>query len=123
MRFRTKLFIIWGATVLLPLAGMLLSLQWTLRSSFEHITAAGFAGTGQSLVSLQSERVERMRQAGALVMSIPELRALIAEHNYELSQENLASLQERLNALQETVQVSFICVIDGQGTLVAQNQK
>jgi signal transduction histidine kinase/HPt (histidine-containing phosphotransfer) domain-containing protein len=121
MRFRTKLFIIWSATVLLPLAAVMLPLQWTLRSSFEHVASAGFAGTGQSLASLQAERVSRMRQAAVLVMSIPELRALIAEHSYELTSENLTSLQERLDSLRELVNVSFICVMDGEGTLIAQN--
>ncbi len=122
MRFRTKLFIIWSATVLLPLVGIMLPLQWTLHSSFDRVAEAGFAGTGKSLASLQSERMSRMRQAGALFMSIPELRALIAENNFELAPENLASLQERLDSLKGLVEVSFICVMDGHGRLIAQNR-
>ncbi len=121
MRFRTKLFIIWATTVLVPVGGVVWPLQRMLRTSFDRVANAGFAGTGQSLASIQNERLSRMRQAGALVMSIPELRALIAEQNYEIAPENLASLQERLDSLRKLVDVSFICVIDGHGTLIAQN--
>ncbi len=98
MRFRTKLFILWIATVLLPLAGMMWPLQRMLRSSFERMASAGFAGTGESLASLQAERVSRMRQAGALVMSIPELRALIAEHNYEIAPKTSAACRSASTA-------------------------
>ncbi len=54
-------------------------------------------------------------------MNIPDLRALIAEHNFELAPENLTSLQERLDNLRDVVQVSFVCVLDAHGELVAQN--
>src|SRR6185312_5646944 len=121
MRLRTKLFVVWGGVVLLMLAGTLWPVQHTIRSSFDGITARGFAGTRRSLQSFQAERVGRMRQAGVLLMNIPELRALIAEQNFEISSDNLASLQERLDSLRDLVGASFICVLDGRASLIAQN--
>jgi signal transduction histidine kinase/DNA-binding response OmpR family regulator len=123
MRLRTKLFLIWGGLVLLLWAGTFWPVQRTIASNFAHVASEGFAGTKRSLDAVQAERVKRMRQACRLVMNIPELRALIAEHNYELSQDNLSSLQERLDSLTSMIGVGFVCVLDNRGNLIAQNNK
>jgi signal transduction histidine kinase/CheY-like chemotaxis protein len=121
MRLRNKLLFWWAAVVLLLVAGMAWPFLHTIHASFDRMSDSNFAGMRQSLHTLQSERLLRMRQAGAMVMNIPELRALIAEHNYEVSSENIASLQERLDSLAETIDVDFACVLDDRGTLIAQN--
>ncbi len=121
MQFRTKLFLAWALTVLIPLAAIALPLTQALRRSFEHGAEISFAGTNQSLAGVQAARVSQMRQAGVLVMSIPELRALIAESSIELSKSDLLSLQERLDYLAGQMDVSFLCVLDARGGLVAQN--
>jgi signal transduction histidine kinase/CheY-like chemotaxis protein/HPt (histidine-containing phosphotransfer) domain-containing protein len=121
MRLRTRLFIAWGAVILLLWAGTLLPIDRAMTASVARMTANDFAGAKQGLHTLQAERQARMQQAGALIMSIPDLRALIAEHNYELSPENRDSLQERLDSLAQTLNLSFLCVLDARGNIVAQN--
>jgi signal transduction histidine kinase/DNA-binding response OmpR family regulator len=121
MQFRSKLLLCWAATVLLLMAGTLWPLSRAVQSSFDRMTDARFGATRQNLRALAAERIDRMRQAGMLVMNIPELRALIAEHNVELTPENIASLQERLDSLAQLVGVRSVAVIDAHGTPVAQN--
>ena len=87
------------------------------------MAAHGFAAARGDLHRKQAERVREMRQAAAMVMNIPELRALIAEHNFEISSENLESLQERLDNLAVVVGVNFVCVLDARGNVIAQNHK
>jgi signal transduction histidine kinase/CheY-like chemotaxis protein len=123
MRFRTKLFVTSSAVILLLWAATLWPIQKTISSSFDRLANANFTGTRQSLHTLQVERVSRMRQAGRMLMEIPELRALIAEQNFELSPENLESLKERLDNLADVMSVEFVCVLNGQGQLIAQNSK
>ena len=60
-----------------------------------------------------------MRQPAAMVMNIPEF-ALIAEHNFEVSAENLASLRNGWIILPGSWAVSFICVLDARGSLIAK---
>jgi len=125
MRFRTKLFISGGATVLLPLAGMAWPVGRTLHSSFDRIAAASFCRQpDRARASLQSERVSRMRHAGALVMSIPELRALIAEHNYEISPPTTPRQPAGAGWTRcaRWPRSGSICVLDGSGALIAQSR-
>ena len=121
MRFRNKLFISSGVVVLLLWAGTLWPIQRMIASNFDQMANDNFSGTRQSLASQQVEQVNHMRRAGSLVMNIPELRALIAEHNFEVSADNLASLQERLDNMATIVGSRFICVLDSHATLIAQN--
>jgi len=121
MRFRVKLLLWWAGVVILLLVGMLLPALHNIQVSFDRIADANFVGMRQSLHTLQAERVSRMREAGALVMNIPELRALIAEHSYEVSADNMASLQERLDSLAQLIDVDAACVLDDQGRLITQN--
>jgi signal transduction histidine kinase/DNA-binding response OmpR family regulator len=121
MQFRSKLLLCWAATVLLLMAGTLWPLSRAVQGSFDRMTDARFDATRQNLRALAAERIDRMRQAGMLVMNIPELRALIAEHNVELTSENIASLQERLDSLAQLVGVRSVAVIDAHGSPVAQN--
>src|SRR6185312_5673416 len=102
MRLRTKLLLSWGLLVVLLWAGSLWPIQHTIAAHFTQVASSGFDGTRQGLNALQAEHVQRMRQACRLIMTIPGLRALIAEHNYEVSSENHSSLEERLDSLAET---------------------
>ena len=122
MPLRSKMLLIWGGFVLLLWAGTLWPVQRTLDATFSRLTSQEFEGTRQGLRALQDERVKRMRQASSLVMNIPELRALIAEHDYELEPANLTSLEERLDALAKTLGAGFVCVLDNRGNVIAQNQ-
>jgi signal transduction histidine kinase/CheY-like chemotaxis protein/HPt (histidine-containing phosphotransfer) domain-containing protein len=121
MPFRIKLFISSGVVVLLLWAATLWPIQRMIASNFDQMANDNFSGTRRSLASLQVEQVNHMRRAGSLVMNIPELRALIAEHNFEVSADNLASLQERLDNMATIVGSRFICVLDSRATLIAQN--
>src|ERR1700722_14728140 len=105
MRLRTKLFVSWSAIILLLCACIFWPVQSTISQSLNKMTAANFAGTRQTLQSLRVQQIDRMRQAGQMLMDIPELRALIAEENFEISHENRASLEERLNSLSDLVNV------------------
>src|SRR5262245_57332972 len=122
MRLRNQLLITWGGLAVLLWAGTLWPIRQTIASNFAHVAGEAFAGTRRGLEAIQAERQERMRQACRLLMNIPELRALIAEDAFEISEDNVASLTERLDDLDEIVGASFVCVLDGQGGLVAQNQ-
>jgi HAMP domain-containing protein len=121
MRLRTKLFLTYGLAVLVLLVAMTWPIQLLVAANFDRLADHDFTGTRQGLRGLQSEHVERLRQIGTMVMEIPELRALIAEHNFEVSSDNLNNLQDRLNSLTSVMGVGFICVLDGHGTIVAQN--
>jgi HAMP domain-containing protein len=121
MQFRTKFFLTCSAIVLLPWASAWWPIQSMISASFDKMASNNFVGTRQSLHSLQTEQIDRMRQAGKMVMNIPELRALIAENNTEISADNLASLQDRLDTLASIVGSQFICVLDNRGALIAQN--
>ena len=122
MRLRTKLLITWGGMVVLLWAGTLWPVQQIIERGSANLASEAFAGARQSLDALQAERQRRMRQACRMLMNIPELRALIAEDNFEVSDENRASLTERLDGLTEIAGVTFVCVLDARGRLVAQNQ-
>ena len=74
MRFRTKLFMTSSLVVLLLWAGTLWPIQRLIAANFDRVDNDNFSGTRRSLASLQAEQVNHMRQAGSLVMSIPELR-------------------------------------------------
>ncbi len=121
MRLRTKLFITWGSLVVLLWAGTLWPVQRAIKSNFERVADEAFAGMRRSLSAVQAERLDQMRQACRLIMNIPELRALIAEERFEISEDNLASLRERLNALSEMVGADAACVLDTGGGLIAQS--
>src|ERR1700722_18385606 len=123
MRLRNKLFIVCAAVVLLLWAGAWYPVQRVIQSSSDRMAASEFAGARRTLESLQAQRLDKMRQACSLVMNIPELRALIAESNFEIAPENVASLQERLDSLSKIVGVNFFCVLDQRGALIAQNHE
>jgi signal transduction histidine kinase/DNA-binding response OmpR family regulator len=121
MRLRTKFFIVCGGVVLLLWGLTWWPVQRIQRSASDRMAASAFAGATQTLRTVQAQRLGQMKQACALVMNIPELRALIAESNFEIAPENIASLQERLDGLSRIVGVSFVCVLDQRGSLIAQN--
>ncbi len=123
MRLRTKLFLTSSVVVLLLWAGTLWPIQRLIGSNFDHVANANFAHARQGLRSLQAQRVAQMRQVGRMLMEIPELRALIAEHNFEVSEDNTNSLRERLDNLSTVMEVPFVCVCDARGSVIAQNGK
>ncbi len=123
MRLRTKLLLSWGLLVVLLWAGSLWPVQRTIASNFARLANEGFDGTRRSLNAMQAEREQRMRQACRLIMTIPELKALIAEQSGDVKAENRASLEERLDSLAEKVEVNFLCVLDNRGELIAQNDQ
>src|SRR5205823_2332659 len=121
MRLRTRLFIASGGLILLLWAVSLLPLQRTIQASFDRVALEAFTGTRQGLGHLRDERAKQLRQAGELVMNIPELRALIAESPVELTEANKQSLQERLDKLSKLLDVRGICVLNSRGELGEQN--
>jgi signal transduction histidine kinase/CheY-like chemotaxis protein len=121
MRLRTKLFLTSSVVVLLLWASMLWPIQRLIGSNFDHVANANFAHARKGLLTLQAQRVGQMRQVGRMLMEIPELRALIAEHNFEVSEDNLNSLRERLDNLSQVMEVPFVCVCDARGAVIAQN--
>jgi signal transduction histidine kinase/CheY-like chemotaxis protein len=121
MRLRTKLLLWWSGVVLLLVAGVLVPVLGIIDHSFQRIADTSFTGMRLSVHTLQTERVKRLRDAGEMVMNIPELRALIAEDDYEISAQNLSSLQERLDTYVKILGVEFACVLDDRGRLIAQN--
>ena len=123
MRLRTQFFIICGAVVLLLWALTWWPVQRIMRSASDRAAADAFSGSTQTLRTVQVQRLGQMKQACTLVMNIPELRALIAESNFEIAPENIASLQERLDGLSRIVGVSFVCVLDQRGSVIAQNHE
>lgn len=123
MRLRTRLLCAWASMMVLLLVGAFWGIREAVQSRFHQTTQQRFAETRRSLKQFQTERINRMKQAGWLVMNIPELRALIAEHNTELVAENSESLRERLNDLSAVAQVSFVCAFNVEGVAVEQNRK
>ena len=121
MQLRTKLFLTSSSIVLLLWAGAWWPIQHMISANFDRLATDNFTATRQSLHTLQAEQISRMHQIGAMVMEIPELRALIAEHNFELSADNLTSLQDRLDNLSTVIESKFICVLDNRGSLITQN--
>ena len=121
MRLRTKLFLTFAITLLVLWVGAFFLIQRAVRSRIDQMAQEEFEGTKQGLAELQQDRVERLQEVGSLVMNIPELRALIAEENFEISQDNLASLKERLDHLQGVVGASFLAVLDARQKVIAQS--
>jgi len=121
MRLRTNIIITWCGLLILLWAGTFWPVQWLIAANVRTAEDARFEQTLRSLRAAEAERIERMRQGCRLVMTIPELRALIAERRYEVSQENLGSLTQRLDALRELMDASCVCVLDSHGGVVAQN--
>jgi signal transduction histidine kinase/DNA-binding response OmpR family regulator/HPt (histidine-containing phosphotransfer) domain-containing protein len=108
---------------MLPLwIGALISVQRVMHERLERMASDSFSGIKHGLEGAQKERIARMRQATRLVVSIPELRALIAEHNYELNADNGNSLQERLDTISSLVGASFVAVLDRRQVLIAQSK-
>ncbi|MBV8781335.1 MAG: HAMP domain-containing protein, partial [Phycisphaerae bacterium] len=123
MQLKTKLFLTSAiAIVLLWLAAFFL-VQRVVAARIDQMALEAFAGTRQQLAARQKAGIDRMRQAGRLLMNIPELRALIAEQNYEISDENRASLKERLDHLQGVVGASFVAVLDARRNVVAESRQ
>jgi hypothetical protein len=81
-----------------------------------------FAGINRGMRHLYLERVNSMQQACDLMVNIPDLRALIAEQNYELSRDNQASLQDRLNDVSGIVGATFVATMDRSGIPIAENK-
>jgi signal transduction histidine kinase/CheY-like chemotaxis protein/HPt (histidine-containing phosphotransfer) domain-containing protein len=123
MRLRTKLFLTWAGIMPLLWIPAFWSIQRTVQARFDQMAQDAFEGTTQGLEGMQKEQIARMRQAGRLVMSIPDLRALIAEQNYELSADNLSSLRERLNYLEDLVGASFVSVLTRDRVCIAQSRR
>jgi len=103
------------------LAGASWAVQSTLEANFTNLSSQALFATRQSVHAMQDERVKQMQQASSLVMNSPELRALIAEHTDELSPDNLASLEERLDSLTRMLEAGFVCVLDDRGNVLAQS--
>jgi len=103
------------------LAGASWAVQSTLEANFTNLSSQALFATRQSVHAMQDERVKQMQQASSLVMNSPELRALIAEHTDELSPDNLASLEERLDSLTRMLEAGFVCVLDDRGNALAQS--
>src|SRR5256885_2704770 len=121
MRLRTKLFLTWAAIQPLLWIPAFWSIQRTVQARFDQMAHESFEGTKRGLEGMEKERIARMQQAGRLVMSIPELRALIAEQSYELNADNLTSLKERLDNLEELVGASFVTVLNRDQLCIAQS--
>ena len=123
MRFRTKLFLSWVVLALGLWACVLFAVRRSVEQSFSHMADETFTGIDRGLHNLYLERVNSMRQACQLVVNIPELRALIAEQNYELSPENQASLRERLVYINGVVGATFTCALSESSAPVAQSDR
>ena len=121
MRLHTKMFLVWGGFSLVLWAAALALIGRSMDDGFSRLAADSFATVRHGLAAVQEGRVARVRQASAMLMSIPELRALIAENNYEVSDTNVASLRERLDTLAVLADVDFVGVLDGHGEVVAKN--
>lgn len=123
MRFRTKLFLSWVALAMGVWGCAFFAIRRSVVQSFGNMADDAFAGIDRSLHSSYLDHVNRMRQACQLVVEIPELRALIAEQNYELSAANQASLHERLQYINNVVGTTFTCALGASGTAVAQSDR
>src|SRR5262245_6832602 len=115
MRLRTKLFFAWSGLVLLLWGATLWQVQRNVTMNFELVADDSFVATRRGVDAVQAEQRKRMRQAGWLLMNIPELRALIAEAGSDLSATNLESLNERLDSLSDLINVDMVCVLNGRG--------
>lgn len=122
MRFRTKIFLSWALLTVGLLGGTFVAIRRSVEQSFNRMADDTFVGINRGLQHLYMERVSGMRQACQLVANIPELRALIAEHNYELAPENLSSLRERLDNVNSVVGATFVCALNEAAAPVAINQ-
>jgi hypothetical protein len=100
-------------------SGVFYAVQGPLQSNFDRSSHRSFVATKSALSRMQEERSARMRQACSLVMQIPELRALIAEHSYELQAGYSSSLEERLDHLTEVVDAGFVCALGPDAMLIA----
>ena len=123
MRLRNQLLLAWGGLVVLLWAGTLVPVHATIDANFAAVADDAFNGARRGLAAMQTERTRRMRQACWMVMSVPELRALIAEHSYEISESNLTSLAERLDGIADLVGADFVFVLDNHASLVAQSRR
>jgi signal transduction histidine kinase/CheY-like chemotaxis protein len=121
MRFHTKLFLGWVALTLALWGGAFFAIRHTVEKSFDRMAAEAFVGVSRGLQDQTLERVNNTRQACELVVNIPELRALIAEQNYELGVHNQASLRERLDYVNGVADKTFVLALNGSATPVAQN--
>ena len=119
MKLRTRVFLAWGLLALVLWGGIYWVVQATVSTAFDRRAEVSFLRTREALHAIQQERSERMLEASSLLMQIPELRALIAEHSYELQHEAAVSLQERLDYLVEVVDASFGLALNAQGRLIA----
>ncbi|MEX0886711.1 MAG: ATP-binding protein [Phycisphaeraceae bacterium] len=119
MRLRTRIFLAWAVLALVLWVGMFWLVETTVTASFDHRARDSFVRTRQALQRISQERTERMVEVGSLLMQIPELRALIAEHSYELQHAFSSSLQERLDYLADVVDASFIVALNAEGALIA----
>jgi signal transduction histidine kinase len=122
MRFRTKVFFGWAALTICLLTGTFFAMRRSVETSFARMSEETFAGINRGMRHLYLERVSSMQRACDLLVNIPELRALIAEHNYELSRENQASLQDRLDDIGKIVGATFVLALDRSGVPIAQNK-
>jgi signal transduction histidine kinase len=122
MKLHTKLFLTATCAVLVLWLSAFWMIHHVVAVRIEQMAHEAFEGTKQSLAELQNERVGRMQQAGRMIMNIPELRALIAEQNFEITPENVASLKERLDHFEGVVGVSFVALLNGQQQLVAESK-
>ncbi len=123
MRFRTKVFFGWAALTLCLLTGTFFAMRRSVETSFARMSEETFAGINRGMRHLYLERVSSMQQACDLMVNIPELRALIAEQNYELSRENQASLQDRLDDVGRVVGATFVVALDRSAIPIAQNKQ
>ncbi len=122
MRFRTKIFLGWAALTLCLLTGTFFAMRRSVETSFARMSEETFAGIDRGMRHLYLERVSSMQQACDLMVNIPDLRALIAEQNYELSRDNQASLQDRLNDVSGIVGATFVATMDRSGIPIAENK-
>jgi signal transduction histidine kinase/ActR/RegA family two-component response regulator len=123
MRFRTKLFLSWVVLALGLWGCAFFAIRRSVEQSFNHMADETFTGIDRGLHNLYLDRVNSMRQACQLVANIPELRALIAEQNYELSPENQASLRERLAYINGVAGATFTCALSASSAPVAQSEQ
>jgi signal transduction histidine kinase/ActR/RegA family two-component response regulator len=122
MRFRTKLFFGWVALTLVLWGGAFFAIRRSVEQSFNRMADETFYGIHHRLQRLFAERVSTMRQACELIVNIPELRALIADQNYELAAENQDSLRERLDYLNDMVGATFLCALNDDAQPLAVNR-
>ncbi len=122
MRFRTKLFLASVAVMLVLSAGAFWSINRSVKRSFTELDRQSFSGISRALQRRYRERVETLQDNCRLVMNIPDLRALIAEQNFELSVNNAESLRERLTYLNTVVGTDFVLALDQSLRPIAQNE-